>query len=40
MNTVEPNHFAETWGTLEAGLGALRGVVAISAHWFTDHTAA
>lgn len=38
MNTIEPNHFAETWGTFEAGLGALHDVVAVSTHWFTDHT--
>lgn len=38
-NALEHNRFTEAWAAFGADLPPLRGVVAVSAHWYVDATA-
>jgi 4,5-DOPA dioxygenase extradiol len=38
MNAIEENQYSRQWKQIGASLGRPKAILAISAHWYTDHT--
>jgi 4,5-DOPA dioxygenase extradiol len=37
MNAIEENQYSRQWKQIGASLGRPKAILAISAHWYTDH---